>query len=146
MNERGILFNKDILIILISATVSFSKSVFDNKNCKLADLRIILLTFNLDLSHDLSKRSDFRIEEIYPKQYSFCSNILQGEKLTLKEFSICIQHLQFLISKNRCLVESSQKTKFELECLKRLLADITFLVNVFDKYEIAFKNKLKPLC
>ena len=146
MNERGILFNKDILIILISATVSFSKSVFDNKNKKLADLRIILLTFNLDLSHDLSKRSDFRIEEIYPKQYSFCSNILQGEKLTLKEFSICIQHLQFLISKNRCLVESSQKTKFELECLKRLLADITFLVNVFDKYEIAFKNKLKPLC
>ena len=146
MNERGILFNKDILIILISATVSFSKSVFDNKNCKLADLRIILLTFNLDLSHDLSKRSDFRIEEIYPKQYSFCSNILQGEKLTLKEFSICIQHLQFLISKNRCLVESSQKTKFELECLKRLLADITFLVNVFDKYEITFKNKLKPLC
>jgi hypothetical protein len=53
--------------------------------------------------------------------------------------------MELLVRKNHHL-RSSNGGRFEIECLKRLLGDVSYLSDVLYKYEIAFRNRLKPLC
>ena len=53
--------------------------------------------------------------------------------------------MELLVRKNHHLL-SSNNGRFVIECLKRLLGDVSYLSDVLYKYEIAFRNRLKPLC
>jgi hypothetical protein len=143
VSARIDIISKDQVIIIMSATVTFGKRVFEQSQDKQTDLRSVLLELDLDLVKGMTGRKDFKIEEIYPKQYSFCSNVIKGDKISVKEFTNCLQIMELLIRKNEGL-RSVNEGKFIQECLKRLAADVGYFVNVFPKYEMSFQNKLRP--
>lgn len=130
---------KDLIVILMSATVTLAKKYFQRTDLAFIDLKTLLLQFNLYLLEVSTKRNDFKIEEIYPKEYSLCSSVLREPSLSLKNFGLCVKSIKILVQHNKNILKNSENTKFLLECAKRLLEDVKFLINIYSKLELPFQ-------